>query len=105
MVAISALNETEPAGPTHAVFFPLGATDGAVYSLEDALAARDTLLYSSMGVGCDGCFAQIPELEVAMADRGINLLPIMVDPAGLSDGRASGRSGPGSVPSHGSCHG
>jgi peroxiredoxin len=34
-------------------------------------------------VGCDGCFAQIPELEAAVAERGMSLVPIMVDPAPL----------------------
>jgi peroxiredoxin len=34
-----------------------------------------------MGVGCDGCFAQIPEIEADLAERGLNLLSIMVDPA------------------------
>jgi peroxiredoxin len=34
-----------------------------------------------MGVGCDGCFAQIPEIEAELAEREIALLPVMVDPA------------------------
>lgn len=38
------------------------------------------LAYFSMGVGCDGCFAQIPEIDHALASRGIELLPVMVDP-------------------------
>jgi peroxiredoxin len=33
-----------------------------------------------MGVGCDGCFAQIPEIENALAERGITLVSVMVDP-------------------------
>jgi peroxiredoxin len=49
--------------------------------LDEFLAEGDTLLYFSMGVGCDGCFAQIPELETALAERGVSLLSIMVDPA------------------------
>jgi peroxiredoxin len=81
VVAVSALSEIEPTAPDVAAPFLLAATNGDRYSLEDNLAEGDTLLYFSMGVGCDGCFAQIPELEAAMAERGINLLPIMVDPA------------------------
>jgi peroxiredoxin len=81
VVAISALSEVEHPRPGVAVPFLLAATDGSVHSLEEALTEGDALLYFSMGVGCDGCFVQIPELEEAMAARGINLLPIMVDPA------------------------
>ncbi len=61
--------------------FDLPATDGSRQTLDGALAEGDALLYFSMGPGCDGCFAQIPEIEDALAERGINLVPVMVDPA------------------------
>jgi peroxiredoxin len=73
----------QPPGPERVVPFELVATDGRVVSLDDSLARGDTLLYFSMGPGCDGCFLQIPELESALAERGVVLLPIMVDPASV----------------------
>jgi peroxiredoxin len=60
--------------------FSLPATDGSVVDRASSLADGDALYYFSMGIGCDGCFAQIPELEQGLADRGIRLVPIMVDP-------------------------
>ena len=41
----------------------------------------DALLYFFLGVGCDGCFAQIPEIEAGAVERGLNALTIMIDPA------------------------
>ncbi len=61
--------------------FDLPATDGGRQTLDSVLAEGDALLYFSMGPGCDGCFAQIPEVEDALAERGINLVPVMVLPA------------------------
>ncbi len=61
--------------------FDLVATDGFRYDLDSVLEGGDALLYFSMGPGCDGCFLQIPEVEEALASRGIKLVPIMVDPA------------------------
>ncbi len=61
--------------------FSLPATDGATHALDAILANGDALLYFSMGPGCDGCFHQIPEIEQALADKGITLVPVMVDPA------------------------
>jgi peroxiredoxin len=61
--------------------FDLPATDGSRYDLDSVLAQGDALLYFSMGPGCDGCFLQIPEAEEALRERGITLVPIMVDPA------------------------
>jgi peroxiredoxin len=81
LVAVSALSDTDDAPIERATPFQLITTNGQTISLEESLAEGDTLLYFSMGVGCDGCFAQIPELEAAVAERGITLLPIMVDPA------------------------
>jgi peroxiredoxin len=80
LVAISALDETEGASLDQATPFELATADGRTVALEDVLADGDTLLYFSMGVGCDGCFAQVPEIEAAVAERGLSLLPIMVDP-------------------------
>jgi len=61
--------------------FSLPATDGSTQALTGILANGDALLYFSMGPGCDGCFHQIPEIEEALADKGITLVPVMVDPA------------------------
>lgn len=60
--------------------FDLLATDGSRYNLDTVLEEGEVLLYFSMGPGCDGCFLQIPEVEDALANRGIRLVPIMVDP-------------------------
>jgi peroxiredoxin len=83
LVAVSVLSETDDAEIDQAVPFELSAADGRTVSLDETLAQGDALLYFSMGVGCDGCFAQIPELDTAVAERGISLVPIMVDPAPL----------------------
>jgi peroxiredoxin len=69
--------------------FTLSATDGTDVSLEETLAKGDTLLYFSMGVGCDGCFAQIPEIGPGAVERGLNILPIMVDPAPMVSSEAA----------------
>lgn len=62
--------------------FSLPATDGSMVSLSDTMAnGGDVLLYFSMGVGCDGCFAQIPEIADDLAAKGITFVPVMVDPA------------------------
>lgn len=75
------------AGPNEAVVssaapdFNLPATDGTMVSLSEAMSqGGDVLLYFSMGVGCDGCFAQIPEIADELAADGITFVPIMVDP-------------------------
>jgi peroxiredoxin len=83
LVAVSVLSETDDATVDQAISFELSAADGQTVSLDESLAQGDALLYFSMGVGCDGCFAQIPELEAAVAERGMTFLPIMVDPAPL----------------------
>lgn len=66
--------------------FEVADTVGGVRSLERALAEGPdgALLYFSMGVGCGGCFAQIPEIEPALTERGIRLLPVVVDDAGIA---------------------
>jgi peroxiredoxin len=81
----------EPEGSavgTAAPEFDLLATDGSRYDLDSVLEDGDALLYFSMGPGCDGCFMQIPEVEDALASRGIKLVPIMVDPAVVVAGEA-----------------
>ncbi len=62
------------------VDFTLPTTYGQPVALSDLLARGDVVLYFSMGVGCDGCFLQIPEIERGLAARGFQLVPIMVDP-------------------------
>lgn len=59
--------------------FSLPATDGSRVSLAETLEKGDALLFFSMGPGCDICFLQIPELEAGLAERGLTLLPIMVE--------------------------
>jgi peroxiredoxin len=61
--------------------FELADTAGGTRSLERALAEGDNgaLLYFSMGVGCGGCFAQIPEIEPALTERGVRLVSVVVD--------------------------
>lgn len=81
LVAVSTLSETGDTGLEGAIQFELPTTAGETVALDETLVEGDTLLYFSMGVGCDGCFAQIPELETALAERGLSLLSIMVDPA------------------------
>lgn len=81
LVVYVAISEAPSSGPERAVPFELAATDGGTVSLDESLARGDTLLYFSMGVGCDGCFLQIPEIEAVLEERNVVLLPIMVDPA------------------------
>jgi peroxiredoxin len=83
LVAVSTVSETGDVGVQEAVEFELPTTGGETVALNETLAEGDTLLYFSMGVGCDGCFAQIPEIEAALDERELNLLSIMVDPAPL----------------------
>jgi peroxiredoxin len=61
--------------------FTLTDTEGDTVQLAEILEERDALLYFSMGVGCDGCFLQIPEIAAELENRDIELLPIMVDRA------------------------
>jgi len=80
LIVVDSLAGPQQGGPEQAIPFELATTDGLTVALDEALAQGDALLYFSMGVGCDGCFAQIPEIESAVAERGMTLLPIMVDP-------------------------
>lgn len=59
--------------------FTLPTSTGGTVSLDEILAQGDALLYFSMGVGCDGCFTQIPEASDGLAERGLQLVPVMVD--------------------------
>jgi peroxiredoxin len=81
LVAVAALTgsdaDQQPGGP--APGFTLPDTEGGTVALADVLAEGDALLYFSMGVGCDGCFLQIPEIAGQLEERGIALVPIMVD--------------------------
>lgn len=81
LVAVSTVSEPVDSGPGKAIQFELPTAAGDTVALDQTLAGGDTLLYFSMGVGCDGCFAQIPEIETGLTERGLSLLPIMVDPS------------------------
>jgi peroxiredoxin Q/BCP len=82
MVATSLNDQPAPAtiGAT-APDFTLPDTSGDTESLDEALAegTNGVVVYFSMGVGCGGCFAQIPEITDALASRGLRLVSIMVD--------------------------
>jgi len=60
--------------------FDLPTTSGSRVSLDSVLAEGPALLYFAMGVGCDICFYQIPEVNDALAEKGVTLVPIMVEP-------------------------
>jgi peroxiredoxin len=83
LVVVALNSEQEQLDLPVAPAFTLTDTDGKRVSLEDTLAEGDTLLYFSMGLGCDGCFAQIPELDALLEERELNMLSIMVDPPDL----------------------
>lgn len=80
-IAVSEGTKSPTLAPgSRAPSFALPATNGEMITLSDAVAEGAALLYFSMGPGCDGCFLQIPEIEGPLADLGIRLVPIMVDP-------------------------
>lgn len=85
LVAAASLAGSEPEAETGgtAPDFTLPDTSGGTVQLSDVLAERDALLYFSMGVGCDGCFLQVPEITTELDDRDIELVPIMVDPSDM----------------------
>ncbi len=64
--------------------FSLTATDGRSVSLAD-YTGRNVMLYFSEGVGCDGCWYQMADLEQRQGDLdklGLTVLPVVVnDPA------------------------
>ena len=66
--------------------FALPDTTGGTESLDEALAesAEGVVVYFSMGVGCGGCFAQIPEITDALASHGLRLVSVMVDDAEIA---------------------
>lgn len=85
LVIIGNLTSAEEDAAGEAVEFALPDTAGGTVSLTEILDERDALLYFSMGVGCDGCFLQIPEIAAELDRRGIELVPIMAgDPAWLA---------------------
>lgn len=71
----------ETAAGGSAPTFRLPTTLGTVIDLDEVLAERDALLFFSMGVGCDGCFAQIPEIVDELEELDVELVSVMVDPA------------------------
>lgn len=81
IIAAGALagSDDEPTAADAAPDFTLTDTGGDTVQLAEILKERDALLYFSMGVGCDGCFLQIPEIAAELDNRGIEFLPIMVD--------------------------
>ena len=90
LLAILAWGSTRqpPTSSPLEIGFTLPTADGSMVSLDDILAEGDAVLYFSMGVGCDGCFLQIPEIERGLASRGFRLVPIMVDPPDLVSAEA-----------------
>lgn len=99
VVAETLGSEPEPATiGTPAPDFELADTAGGTQSLESALtnSADGAVLYFSMGVGCGGCFAQIPEIEPALNDRGIELVSVVVDDADITriEAERYGATGP-----------
>lgn len=107
--------------------FTLPTTTGAHISLDEVLERGEALVYFSMGVGCDGCFLQIPEILDTLAERGIELVSVMIDSADAVAWEASrfgidepilidadrtvsdaygmlGQFGHGTVPSHSFAH-
>lgn len=66
--------------------FTLPDTTGGTESLDEALSegSEGVVVYFSMGVGCGGCFAQIPEITDALASHGLRLVSVMVDDAEIA---------------------
>ncbi|MCH8899137.1 MAG: redoxin family protein [Acidobacteria bacterium] len=88
-IAVSGTREIPTLEPgSSAPAFALPATNGEMITLSDVIAEGDALLYFSMGPGCDGCFIQIPEIESPLANLGIRLVPIMVDPSSMVEPQA-----------------
>ena len=61
--------------------FTLTSTDGRRVSLAD-YAGRNVMLYFSEGVGCDGCWYQMADLEAHQGDLerlGLTVLPVVVN--------------------------
>jgi peroxiredoxin len=83
LIAAAALtgSDEEPTAADAAPDFTLTDTGGDTVQLAEILKERDALLYFSMGVGCDGCFLQIPEIASELVARDIEFVPIMVDRA------------------------
>lgn len=87
VITDSLTDQPPPAGIDQpAPDFTLPDTTGGTESLDEALAegTEGVVVYFSMGVGCGGCFAQIPEIAPALASRGLRLVSIMVDDSELA---------------------
>lgn len=82
LVGLAGLDQPTNAVGAAATGFTLSSTTGDAITFDPA-AETPTLLYFSMGVGCDGCFAQIPEIARGLDERGITFLSVMVDPASV----------------------
>lgn len=80
LVIATLVSEQDETSLGQAPAFTLTTTAGESVSLDDALEEGDTLLYFSMGLGCDGCFAQIPALDDVLVEHDLQMLSIMVDP-------------------------
>lgn len=81
ILLVSVLTGKDEGGLDQAIPFELVVSGGQTTSLDKTLAEGDEPPYFSTGVGCDGCFAQVSQLEATMAERGITPLPLMVNPA------------------------
>lgn len=66
--------------------FTLPDTTGGTESLDEALSegSEGVVVYFSMGVGCGGCFAEIPEITDALTSHGLRLVSVMVDDAEIA---------------------
>ena len=88
VVLLDAINDEPPPAGIGALApdFSLPDTTGGTESLDEALAdgSNGVVVYFSMGVGCGGCFAQIPEISDALAARGLRLVSVMVDDAEIA---------------------
>ncbi len=88
LVVIDSLTDRPPPAAVgqRAPAFVLPDTTGATESLDEALAegTDGVVVYFSMGVGCGGCFAQVPEISDALPSRGLRLVSIMVDDAEIT---------------------
>lgn len=77
IIAANVGGTVEPQTDDPASGFALPDTAGGTVDLNDILDERDALLYFSMGVGCDACFLQIPEIAAELDARDIEFVPIM----------------------------
>src|SRR6266487_1084524 len=82
MLVVTSRDTTRQAGQktaSPAPAFTLTSSDGRGVSLAD-YAGRNVLLYFSEGVGCDGCWYQMADLEQHQSDLsklGLTVLPLV----------------------------